>query len=49
MAVEQSGGVSPNQDIIDQQKELARQSMADNLEMAKAAATIALAGKLSGR
>ena len=40
---------SPNQDIIDQQKELARQSMKDNLEMAKQSAILALAGKLSGR
>ena len=42
-------GTSPNQDIIDQQRALARQSMQDNLEMAKQSATLALAGKTSGR
>lgn len=42
-------GGSPNQDIINQQKELARQSMKDNLEMAKQSAIIALAGRLAGR
>lgn len=43
------GGTSPNQDIIDQQAALTRQTMQDNLAMAKLQATQALAGKLSGR
>ena len=40
---------SPNADIIEEQRKMARQSLLDNLMMAKHSATMALASKLSGR
>lgn len=39
---------SPNADILDEQRKMARQSLLDNLIMAQHAATMALASKLRG-